>query len=209
MVSDGERRPRTGTRRTDVLLVDDDAMVRAWLRLQLDGPEIFLVAEAYSAESALAELETSAPQILIIDQRLPDGPGSDFVRVLRQRGDRRRILMITAGRQEGFNELARHSGANGTLVKNSDPEQLMAALRSLRAGRTWFDPRHPTGGPTLSPREREAIRLVADGKTNREIAVELGIGEQTVKTMLTRAFVKLGVRRRAEAISEATRLGLL
>jgi DNA-binding NarL/FixJ family response regulator len=132
-----------------------------------------------------------------------------LVRLLRQRGDRRRILMITAGRQEGFNELARRSGANGTLVKNSDPEQLMAALRSLRAGRTWFDPRHPTGGPTLSPREREVIRLVADGKTNREIAEALGVGEQTVKTVLGRAFVKLAVRRRADAVSEATRLGLL
>jgi DNA-binding NarL/FixJ family response regulator len=209
MSPDGERRLRAGARRTDVLLVDDDAMVRAWLRLQLSGPEFFLVAEAHSVESALVEIETSAPQILIIDQRLPDGPGTDFVRALRRRGDGRRILMITAGRQEGFNELARRSGANGTLVKNSDPEQLMAALRSLRAGRTWFDPRHPTGGPTLSPREREVIRLVAEGKTNREIAEVLGVGEQTAKTMLARAFAKLGVHRRAEAISEASRLGLL
>jgi DNA-binding NarL/FixJ family response regulator len=119
---------------------------------------------------------------------------------------------MTANAEEGFNEAARDSGAQGTVLKTGRAEELLSSLGTVVAGRQSFDARHPKRPPgrgALSPREREVLRLVAAGSTNRDIAERLSIGEETVKTLLSRTFAKLGVRRRAEAVSEAHRRGLL
>ncbi|MHB1244545.1 MAG: LuxR C-terminal-related transcriptional regulator, partial [Gaiellaceae bacterium] len=118
----------------------------------------------------------------------------------------------TANAEPGFNELAREAGAQGTSMKTGRSEELLNALRLAAAGGTAFDVRHPRRAAelaALSPREREVLRLVAAGATNREIAEPLEGGAETVKTLLARTFTKLGVRKRAEAVAVAHDLGIL
>lgn len=115
---------------------------------------------------------------------------------------------MTASPEAGLNEAARDAGAQGSIVKSGQPAELLAGLRAVAAGGEVFDPRHPQrarGRGALSPRAREALRLVAAGATNRGVAEALGVGEQTVKTLLERAFLKLGARRRAEVLAELKR----
>lgn len=195
-----------------VLLVDDDALVRGWLRIALDGSTFTLAGEAARAAEALELVERERPDLLIVDYRLEDGFGTEFVRELRRRGVDAPAIVVTASRVRGLNELARAAGAQGTLLKTGEREELFALLQAVASGKRVFDPRHPrqtAGRAVLSPREREVLHLVAAGSTNHEIAEELNVGSETVKTLLTRTFAKLGAHRRAEAVSIAQRQGLL
>jgi DNA-binding NarL/FixJ family response regulator len=200
------------TREASVLLVDDDSMVRGWVRLTLEGTEFHLAGEASSSEEVRSLLRRRTAELLLIDYRLPDMLGTELLRQLRSEALVTPALIMTANQERGFNEAARESGAQGTVLKSGNAAELIGALRTVFGGGESFDPRHPARAPgrgALSPREREVIRLVAAGATNQEIARQLGIGSETVKTMLTRVFSKLGVRRRAEAVSVAHDLGLL
>ncbi len=195
-----------------VLLVEDDEMVRSWVRLALDRSEFRLVGEAPTSADAIELAERRKPGLLLVDQRLPDGTGTELVRTLRQRGIASPALLMTANRARGFNELVREVGAEGSVLKSGSVTELLDALRAVAEGDRVVDPRHPartTQRGALSPREREVLRLVARGLTNREIADQLDVGSETVKTLVARAFAKLGVRRRAEAVAEAHERGLL
>lgn len=202
----------TDGRELSVVLVEDDAMVRGWVRLTLEGSEFRLNGEASSAAEALELVPRRVPSVLLVDYRLPDGTGTELVRELRQRGLSSPAVLFTANAERGFNEFARESGAQGTILKTGRSDELLNALRLVAAGETAFDgrhPRRPAGRGPLSPREREVLRLVAAGKTNKEIAGELDVGSETVKTLLARTFAKLGVKRRAEAVEVGHTLGLL
>jgi DNA-binding NarL/FixJ family response regulator len=123
-------------------------------------------------------------------------------------------VVMTARPEPGLNELSRSAGAQGTVLKRGRADDLIEVLRTVVGGGSTFDPEHPQavadeGVTPLSPREREVLSLVAAGATNSEIASDLGIGEETVKTLLARAYSKLGVRRRAEAVAAAHDRGLL
>ena len=195
-----------------VLLVDDDSMVRGWVRLALEGSEFRLAGEATTAAEATDLVQRRRPDILLVDYQLPDGTGTELVRSLRQQGARLPAVVMTANPRKGFNETARDAGAQGTVLKTGRIEEIMVTLRRVIQGHVAFDPRHPVrprGSATLSPREREVLRLVAGGATNRQIASELGVGDETIKTLLARTFSKLGVKRRAEAVSAAHKLGLI
>ena len=197
---------------TTVLVVEDDAMVRGWLRLALEGSEFRLVGEASSAAEAEALVERRRPDLLLVDYRLPDAMGTEFERLLRQRGVAVPVLLITAAHEAGFNEAARDAGAQGSVLKTGRSDELLEALRQVADGNHAFDARHPPrprDQGALSPREREVLRLVAAGETNRAIASELGVGDETVKTLLARVYGKLGVRNRAEAVSAAHDRGIL
>lgn len=198
-------------RETTVLIVEDDAMVRGWVRLSL-GSEFRVAGEASSAAEAIELAQRRLPDLLLVDYRLSDGVGTELVRELRRLGLSCPAVLMTAGHEPGFNEAAREAGAQGSVLKTGKADELVEALRLARDGEAAFDPRHPRRPPgraALSPREREVLRLVAAGATNRQIAAELEVGDETVKTLLARTFAKLGVRRRAEAVSAAHRLGLL
>lgn len=202
----GERGERT------VLVVEDDAMVRDWLRLALRGSEFRVVGEAPTAASALELIERRRPALVLVDYRLPSGRGTDFVKELRKAGAGIPAVVMTANPERGLNELTREAGAQGTVLKSGSRDDVIDALRAVAAGGVSFDVRHPRRAPgegALSPREKEVLRLVADGKTNIEIAEQLSIGVETVKTILGRACRKLGVRRRAQAVAAAHAQGLL
>lgn len=195
-----------------VVLVDDDSMVRGWVRQALEETEFRIAGEASNAAEALALVHRRRPEILLVDYRLPDGTGTELVRDLRREGLATPALLMTANAEQGFNETARDAGAQGTVLKTGKVDELVDALRTLRRRESAFDRRHPARPPgrgALSQREREVLRLVAAGSTNREIAAALGIGDETVKTLLARTFAKLGVKRRAEAVAVAHERGLL
>ena len=138
--------------------------------------------------------------------------GTELVRELRRRGLVAPALLMTANSERGFNEEVRDAGAQGTVLKTGRSDELLAALRSLGEGNRPFDARYPKRAPgraALSPRERQVLSLVALGRTNREISEALGVGDETVKTLLGRTFVKLGARRRAQAVAAAHERGLL
>jgi DNA-binding NarL/FixJ family response regulator len=195
-----------------VLLVEDDAMVSGWVRMAFDSSEIRLAGVAVSAAEALALADRRQVDVLLVDYRLPDGRGTELVRDLRLKGVAAPALLMTANEESGFNEAAREAGAQGTVLKTGSADELVEAVRRVHDGDASYDARHPrraAGKTALSPREREVLRLVASGSTNQQIASQLGVGSETVKTLLARTFAKLGVRRRAEAVSAAHDLGLL
>jgi DNA-binding NarL/FixJ family response regulator len=197
---------------TRVLIIDDDAMAQSWIQLALEGSEFAVAGTASSAAETLDLIERRRPELLLVDYRLPDTIGTELLRDLRQQGISTPAVLMTANLERGLNEAANEAGAQGSVLKSGRPDDLLHALRSVAAGREAFDVRHPKRDPgrgALSPREREVLRRVADGATNREIAAELGVGEETVKTLMARTFAKLGVRKRAEAVAQAHALGLL
>jgi DNA-binding NarL/FixJ family response regulator len=195
-----------------VLLVEDDAMVRGWVRLSLRNSEFRLAGEAEDAATATDLCARRAPDLLLLDYRLPDLVGTELLRELRRRGVAAPAILMTANGERGMNEAAREAGAQGTVLKTGRADELLLALRLVNDGGDSFDgrhPRRPSGEGALSPRERQVLELVAAGATNREVAAALGLGDETVKTLLGRTFAKLGVRRRAEAVSAAHARGLL
>lgn len=195
-----------------MVVVEDDAIVRTWLRLALEGSEFELAGEASNSAEALELVARRRPALLLVDYRLPDGVGTDLVRQLRRDGVGAHVVVVTANVERGLNESAREAGAQGTIQKSGDRDHLLSVLRRVVAGETVFDSRHPSrpaGSGPLTPRERDVLAAAAGGSTNREIAAELGIGRETVKTLLERAYVKLGAANRTEAVSEALRRGVL
>lgn len=195
-----------------VLLVDDDPMVRSWVRMALDGTEFRIAGESSGADAVLELVRRRNPGLLLVDYRLAGAKGTELVRALRQEGVRTPVVLMTANPEDGFNEAARDAGAQGTVLKTGSAADLARAMSAVQRGEPAFDSRHPprpSDQGALSPREREALGLVAEGLTNRQIAERLGIGSETVKTMLARTFAKLGVQRRAEAVAVAHERGLL
>jgi two-component system response regulator DesR len=195
-----------------VLIVEDDAIVRAWVRLALDGTEFRIAGEAERFSEALELATRRRPDLLLLDLRLPGQSGLELVRELRAQGVSAPAVLMTATAERGLNERARETGVQGTVVKSAERGRLVAALRAVLAGQSFYDPQHPQraeGRAPLSPREREVLGLVSEGATNAQIAARLEVSEETVKTLLSRVFLKLGARRRAEAVAVAQRAGLL
>jgi len=193
------------------MIVDDDAIVRAWVRAAIAQSEFRLVGEAERAADVPDLVERRRPDVLLVDQLLPDWTGTELVRELRRRGWMFPVLLMTAAPREGLNEAARDAGIQGTVVKSSDVRPLLDSLRVVARGESTLHAPHPpsTRPVQLSPREREILQLIAEGRSNSQIASQLQIGAESVKTMVYRAFGKLGVRRRSEAVAEAQRRGLL
>lgn len=195
-----------------VLIVDDDAIVREWVRASLAESEFAVAGEAVTADDALRLGALRRFDLILVDYRLPGRSGLDLIRELRSAGNEAPAVVITAAAELGLNERAREAGAQGTTVKSSRRDDLLAALRAAAEGIPRFaglHPERPAGERPLAPRERDVLRLVSLGRTNPEIAAELGMGAETVKTLLERVYDKLGVRRRAEAAVVAQRRGLL
>ena len=185
--------------------------MRAWIRAALEGGEFLVAGEAPTIAEALELASRRHADLLLVDHRLPDRFGIELVRELRRSGDRTPAVMIAARAEPGLNEAAREAGAQGTVLKRGSADELLETLRRVARGEQSFDPRYPRRSAragTLSPRERDVIRLVTTGATNREISEKLGIGAETVKTLLSRSYAKLGVSRRAEAIAAAHEQGI-
>ncbi len=191
---------------TRILLADDHPMIQAAVEAMLRGSDYQLVGKASSGAQALQAVADDDPEILVLDIQMPEGTGLDVLRKMRTGGDDRKVVLLTASIDDsGFAE-ALSLKVDGVLLKTSDPALLIECLDSVRAGDDWIDgnlrkpPKHSAleGAVSLSPRERDLVRLVRQGLRNREIAEQLGITEGTVKVYLHSVFDKTGVANRTE-----------
>ena len=177
----------------------------------MHGTPFEVVGDAASADAAERLVERRRPEIVLLDFRLGETAAVDLLRRLRRGGFDGLVLLFTASPVVGLNELALESGAQGCLVKTGSADELVTALGRVAGGELVKDPRNPpaAAGPRLTSREREVLRLIAAGKTNREIAEEIHLSVSSVKTLQARAAGKLGTSRRTETVIAAKTRGWL
>ncbi|MGI9092955.1 MAG: response regulator [Mycobacteriales bacterium] len=199
-----------------LLLVDDHPMVRTGLRTFLElQPDMCVVGEAASGEQALALTRRLTPDIVVLDLVLPGMSGVDVVRHLRADHPGVKVVALTSFAGRDLVLPAVRAGVAGYLLKDVDARELADALRAVHAGGV---PLHPqvaatvmasvTATDPLTPRERDVLRLIARGLSNRLIARELTLAEKTVKAHVSAILAKLGVADRTQAALYAVRNGL-
>ena len=208
-----------------VLVADDQSMVRAGFRMLLGGEEdIDVVAEASNGLEAIEKADRFAPDVVLMDIRMPELDGLEATRRILAAGDTSRILVLTTFDLDEYVYEALRAGASGFVLKDDPPEQLIAAVRTVASGDALLSPavtkrvigaftRMPRPTPPkelddLSTREREVFRLVARGLSNAQIGQELFIGETTVKTHVTHILSKLGLHDRVQAVVLAYQTGV-
>jgi DNA-binding NarL/FixJ family response regulator len=215
-----------------VLVVDDQAMIRAGFAALLNAqPDIEVVAEAANGQEGVELSHRSRPDVVLMDVRMPVLDGLEATRRLMNapRGveHRLRVLMLTTFDIDDYVYKALAAGASGFLLKDAPPADLIAAVRVVAAGDALLAPSvtrrliegfvrtRPRALPAstrlngLTPRETEVLVLVARGRSNTEIAADLFLAEQTVKTHVSRIFDKVSLRDRAQAVVFAYESGLI
>lgn len=205
-----------------VLIVDDEALMRAGLRLMVDGTAgIGVVGEAADGAAAVAQVAALDPDVVLMDVRMPGTDGLEAIRMLRAAGARARVIVLTAFDTDDYLLEALRGGAVSFLLKESPPETVVAAVHDAARGRPMFSPGvldrlvslavdaggtagAAAGGDTSRPpahvtsREWEVGRLVAEGGTNADIAAALDLSVATVKTHLGNLYAKLHVTNRVQ-----------
>lgn len=205
-----------------ILLADDHALFRRGMaELLAESPEVKVIGEASDGQEAVELAEELAPDVVLMDVHMPTAGGVEAVRRLKARSQVR-ILMLTVSDKDEDLLGAIEAGADGYLLKNAEPGELVSAIRQVAAGHGALSP-EITGKvmrsavtrsgnadeSDLSPREREVLSLLAEGLTTAQIAQELVISSSTVKTHVHHILGKLGAANRVEAVAKAADLGLL
>jgi DNA-binding NarL/FixJ family response regulator len=207
-----------------VLLVDDHALARTGLRMVLDAePDIEVVGEAATGRQAIHSVARLKPDVVLMDVRMPE---MDGIAATREIAGAARVLILTTFDLNEYVYDALQAGATGFLLKDVGPEQLTEGIRVVASGDALLAPtvtrrlidelvaarrRRATPPPaldSLTPREREVLKLVAQGLSNTEIAELLVVEETTVKTHVSRLLAKLGLRDRVQAVIFAYETGL-
>ncbi|MEU8620903.1 response regulator transcription factor [Streptomyces sp. NPDC048623] len=209
-----------------VLLVDDHQVVRRGLRTFLEVQEdIEVVGEAADGAEGVARAEELRPDVVLMDVKMPGTDGIEALRKLRELANPARVLIVTSFTEQRTVVPALRAGASGYVYKDIDPDALAGAIRSVHAGHVLLQPEvaeallsqeEQGGGPgggsgrgsTLTEREREVLGLIADGRSNREIARALVLSEKTVKTHVSNILMKLDLADRTQAALWAVRHGL-
>ena len=213
-----------------VLIVDDQALVRAGFRMILDAEESMeVVGEASNGAEAVTEALRLLPHVVLMDVRMPEIDGIEATRILLgKEGAQPKVVMLTTFDMDEYVYEALRAGASGFLLKDVPPEQLVAGIRAVASGEALLAPavtrrvieefvRRPPDTPRtpdpkleeLTPREVEVLKLIARGLSNAEIAEELVVSQATVKTHVANVLMKLGVRDRVQAVVLAYESGLV
>jgi DNA-binding NarL/FixJ family response regulator len=202
--------------RARVLLVDDHALFRAGVANIINqAPDLQVIGEAANGAEAVAAHERDRPDVTLLDLRMPVMEGVEALRRIRERDPDARVIILTTYDTDTDISRALKAGAKAYVLKDIAAGDLVGCIRSVLAGKTYIAPAAAAKlaeGVTrvqLTPREMASLRLLADGKANKEIAAALDISERTVKTHLAHLFEKLGVTSRTEAIKVASRRGLV
>lgn len=217
------------------MVVDDQAVVRAGFAAIVDAePDLTVVAEAGDGASAVSLAATEAPDLVLMDIRMPGMDGIEATRRVVAEHPGSRVLVLTTFDVDDLAFGALRAGASGFLLKSARPDELVDAIRTVASGTAvvaprvlrrmldLFAPHLPAAGDApppedapdprlraLTPRELEVLRLVAEGASNGEIAAELVVSETTVKTHVGNVFAKLGARDRVQAVIVAYECGLV
>ncbi|OLE26142.1 MAG: DNA-binding response regulator [Catenulispora sp. 13_1_20CM_3_70_7] len=213
-----------------VVIVDDQALVRAGFRMILEAEEdIEVVGEAADGREAVAEVNRLRPDVVLMDVRMPEVDGIEATRrLLGEAGVTAKVVMLTTFDMDEYVYEALRAGASGFLLKDVPPEQLVEGIRAVASGDALLAPavtrrvieefvrRPPESVRTpppelaeLTAREAEILRLLARGLSNAEIAKELVVGETTVKTHVAHVLMKLGLRDRVQAVVFAYEAGVV
>jgi two-component system nitrate/nitrite response regulator NarP len=203
---------------TRLLIADDHPFVLSGLRAVLADSDYIVVAAAVSGAAALEALPAARPDILLLDVRMVDQGGLDVLRTLRSRGDQRPVVLLTASLDDSRLIEALRLNVDGIVLKDTAQDVLIHCLDEVRAGRRWIDhgllhralDLQTAGGArqadlfaALTLRERAIVGLVVQGLRNREIGMELGVAEGTVKADLHRIYEKLEVSDRTDLVLRA------
>jgi DNA-binding NarL/FixJ family response regulator len=218
---------------TTVLLVDDQALLRMGFRLVIESePDLEVVGEASDGRVALDQVAALAPDVVVMDVRMPGMDGIEATRRVVAEHPGTRVLVLTTFDVDEYAFAALRSGASGFLLKNARPHDLVEAIRTVAAGSSvvaprvlrrmldLFAPHLPAGEQpandgldprlrSLTPRELDVLRCVAEGLSNAEIAERLVLSSTTVKTHVGNLLAKLGVRDRVQAVIVAHESGLV
>ncbi len=207
-----------------VLLVDDHRLVREGLtNLLRIHPDIEVVGDASNGDEGVAKARSLDPDVILMDISMPGMNGITATKLIKKEMPRIKIIMLTMLDQEGYVYEAVKAGATGYLLKNTGLEELVKAIKEVLKGGATLHPeaqaqllkeyvfmaRKNQDTYGLSDREIEVLQLLADGMSNKEIAGNLFISTQTVKTHIAHIFDKLGVSDRTEAVAAALRRGLV
>ncbi len=212
-----------------LLLADDDSMVRAGLKAVLDSePDLEVVGEANDGREAVALANELAPDVVIMDIRMPNLDGlAATEQIVSREGATPRVLVLTTFELDEYVFEALRTGASGFLLKRASPEDLIEAVHVVAAGESLLFPpvmrrlvaEYTAAGDQadllranlelLTDREREVLRLIARGKSNAEIASELFVGQETVKSHVGSVLTKLGVSGRTQAVIAAYESGFV
>jgi DNA-binding NarL/FixJ family response regulator len=212
---------RAALQTTRVVLVDDHPALRSGVRGVLERTsDIAVVGEAGSGAEALSILCSTAPDVVLLDIGLPDVDGISLLAEILRCGPETKVVMLSCQTDETSVRMAVDGGASGYLSKATGPREIVEAVRSVRCGRVALSSDVAThlvsairgqrrmGEPSLTEREREVWRALAQGLSNADIARTLFLSEHTVKFHVHNLLQKLGLKRRAEAICAAHRRGV-
>ena len=202
--------------RANVLVVDDHALLRTGVANIINQEsDLHVIAEASNGLEAVEAFVRHRPDVTLLDLRMPVMEGVEAVRQIRERDPLAKVIVLTTYDTDDDISRALKAGAKAYVLKDISADALIECIHEVLAGKTYLAPSAAAKlaeGVTrvqLTPRELATLRLMADGKSNKEIASELDISERTVKTHLGHLFEKLGVTSRTEAVKIATRRGLV
>jgi DNA-binding NarL/FixJ family response regulator len=199
-----------------VLSVDDHPLLREGISALVNNqPDMTLVAEASNGAEAIQLFKQHLPDVTLMDLRLPDMSGIDIVIAIRTEYPQARIIMLTTFEGDVEIHRALQAGARGYLLKNMPPSELLDVIRQVHAGKKRIPPEIASqlaehlSDESLTEREVEVLRQVADGNRNRDIAKHLFISEETVKVHIKHIMEKLGASDRTQAVSIGIRRGII
>jgi two-component system, NarL family, response regulator len=202
--------------KTRILVIDDHIVVRMGLRTLIQSqPDMQIAGEGSGANDAVTLFESERPDVVLLDLRMPDGGGIEALKRIRAIDPEARVLMLSSFGSEEEIYQSLQAGALGYILKGADTEELLEAIRQVHRGNRWVPPNlaarytDRTHRPELTAREMEVLKCIFHGLTNKEIAYQLGVAENTVKNHINNLMTKLNAKDRTQAAHMALNRGLL